>query len=1170
LRRIDEVNVLDLEELAQRQAAVVQCIRDAAPLLGWLATQVCERDRIPQNAWRQANRPLPKESKTLSLAFDVWHAMIRAERALRLSSPEEAKNLRRDAAKLRDFLEKYTGRRTRGETDGEYARRLVSDEIYGTFNVLSAASVLRSEVFVERSKSTPSYLAGHIVVAGLKVARNQARAHSVQGIREHPPRLYPVAQGAHSLMLYVEHLRRRASLFDAIATEISEINRFGRLVGTARGKPKQLPILWNGYLRMAMTRLASNCEDCASLLLSTRAFFGHWRLAIQERLEDSTPIALPDLEISLKSAIRELEKSNPGEIQKKQRLVFERSAKFCSDLALSTSNVSHSLDDLLKFTGKRSFTELMARVDKLRDHLKELETIHLAGAPKGEYPSIRDAVRFQFAKMLVREFVDEKGTPLGATETLRHRLEKLLRTYGLQVEEAPSVEVFACNAIRLIGESPVGRGLLDWWQNCADCFDCPSLETYKNREPHEYLSESFVWLSSRHASFEAIAKLTRSIAKCPNSTELRGPLLEAASTERLIADQVERAVKELTQWCSSRGHQLVLAGQNEMSLAADPTELVAALSIADRIGEPWNERLEVDAFNVISALQRSDGSFGAVVPLCQNRGFLYYLPSSSTLALLARFVTRGPAAPDTPETRRRLLQWAPVLLKGAKFLTDTMVQARHITQKSRGEWSGWHSDRHPEAERIDSFATTEALTALCRLDDAIRWLINLSAAEGFGVTWPKLGWGRAVPIDCESKDHLLSRIAPLIARLKATSQLHFRVDQAGDTSAGQIFLFYGPPGTGKTYSQGIIAGELGWPIVTLTIGDFLSAGEDRLVSRTAEIFRRLSYLSQVCIVFDEFDEMVVGRPRRGDQGWAGSRLTTAAMLPLLSNLRDHAKGHCCSVSFTTNLIENIDRAATRGGRVDETLLMSYPDYSSRLLFGVLALDRLRQERGAGQEAKQLDWGQMHKLAVDTALCSQTDVRRYIEDTLRSLHPHKPRSPIDSTYYGNLSEPRPDSIDAIRRLLGSVGEPDVIGEWLTQNPEWREAYEQTNPPERLERRRTWRHQFSVMENPSDAPDCSIDDLPGRLADVGEEGFCALLSQPPDRESFKLHIKLGPTNRRPERRVAINAKKLDQSWVGSGLLLRCKIMQSDAAVWRKVVNEMISPRRIAEPPIEAAGV
>jgi AAA+ superfamily predicted ATPase len=72
-------------------------------------------------------------------------------------------------------------------------------------------------------------------------------------------------------------------------------------------------------------------------------------------------------------------------------------------------------------------------------------------------------------------------------------------------------------------------------------------------------------------------------------------------------------------------------------------------------------------------------------------------------------------------------------------------------------------------------------------------------------------------------------------------------------------LFYGPPGTGKTYFQRLIAGELKWPLTFLTSGDFLTEGEDKVAARTVKVFDQLKYISNACIVFDEFDEIVVRR-----------------------------------------------------------------------------------------------------------------------------------------------------------------------------------------------------------------------------------------------------------------------------------------------------------------------
>src|SRR5207249_5929677 len=103
------------------------------------------------------------------------------------------------------------------------------------FNALSAASVLRSEVFPDRPPSTPSYLAGHILVSELKVARNQARTHGITGTRERSPRLAVISQGVHSLMLYVEHLRKRALLFQNLAAEIEGLEKLDLVIERASG-----------------------------------------------------------------------------------------------------------------------------------------------------------------------------------------------------------------------------------------------------------------------------------------------------------------------------------------------------------------------------------------------------------------------------------------------------------------------------------------------------------------------------------------------------------------------------------------------------------------------------------------------------------------------------------------------------------------------------------------------------------------------------------------------------------------------------------------------------------------------------------------------------------------------------------------------------------------------
>jgi hypothetical protein len=547
---------------------------------------------------------------------------------------------------------------------------------------------------------------------------------------------------------------------------------------------------------------------------------------------------------------------------------------------------------VLSTNATEGYGDLRPRILNLRKALDELEKIHLGGIKAGEYPSIRDAARFQFARTLVDQFLirDARSqllNPEKDAKKIKSKMELLRHTFDLHIDSQPNepASAIACKTIQALGASPVGRSVLEWWRNYKDCYACPDLIQFQNRDP----ALESTWLALRHRSFEAVYNLAEAVAEVLDLHAFKSALRQAANDERSIAEQIEARVKELTQWCLPRGYQLLLAGKN-----ADPLELCSAMAIADRIGEPWSERLEQEAFEVVSSLQHSDGSFPAVAPLYQNRGFTFYLPSATTIALLARFAAGGTQAPRREELRRRLIRWAPVLERGASFLISSLVGGDGPPGRGVATgrvFAGWHSDRHPEAERIDCFATTEAITALCRLDDALKWLLNFSAAKELRLSWPNQLLKGAVPSDCErGKDQLLLRMVSLIQQLQQASELH-RLDHKQDHEAvdSRTFLYYGPPGTGKTYCQNVVAGELGWPVVTLTIGDFLRDGDTMVARRADEIFKRLSFLSNVCIVFDECDEMITVRSRKGERGWSGVPLLTATMLPLLSALRDSAR-----------------------------------------------------------------------------------------------------------------------------------------------------------------------------------------------------------------------------------------------------------------------------------------
>jgi hypothetical protein len=1157
---------IDIAELDALRTKMLHCVRQASDSLSWFAQQVASGG-IPFNIWRRFDRPLSRHAKTAGLAFEVWHAMLRAERTLRLWAPDRAEQLRQAACDLKTKLEKSLDELAKDDVH-IYARRLVSDEIFGTLNALSAASVLRSEVFPQRATSTPSYLAGHILISELKSARNEARAHSISGIRERSPRLFVVAQGVHSLMLYVEQLRKRVTCFTDLAIELESIRKISDVIAPVKEHhPEEEALVTDGYLRIAAARLASVCGECDALVLATRPFFREWCKSLGRLSSETASVAMPQFNSAFKSALAGLARSYDAECHEPQMRAFRRAIGFCNDHWLRVSQVHTALKEAFGVAPDAGCVELMRDIEKLKNSLEKLEELHLGDTKPGEFPSILDAARFQFAKMLVSHFCDDNGVLLSlevdcAQRRLTENLNHLRRVYEPFSHGTPSAtQSDACQIVRALGDSPVGRGVLEWWSNYAQCYACPAADQY-NKGTEKFPDRDSAWFSLRHRSFFAIEALTRKISECGDWSELIEPLRCAAREEQAIADSLEKLIKDLTQWCSARGHQLVLLGRNGKSQIADPLELVAALWIADRIGEPWEEKLEQDAFEVVSSLQHPDGSFGAVAPLYHNRGFTFYLPSASTIALLARFAIGGTDAPRRRPLQDRLRRWAPVLLRGALFLTESGVgvDGDRGEGRSHQSFAGWHSDRHPEAERIDCFATTEAITALCRLDDAFRWLINLEVTQEFRISWPSRILKDALPTDVESfGNQLLLRVAPLARELKLLSASYSgSLDVPLGRGVGRrSFLFHGPPGTGKTYSQEIIAGELGWPLITLTIGDFLHDGEDKVGRRAEDIFRRLSYLSHVCIVFDEFDEMVTARARVNQVGWSGLPLLTATMLPLLSGLRDKSKTRCCTISFTTNYLENIDRAATRVGRVDELILLTYPDYSSRILLGVRAAAR------CACDAAPVDWDLIRNLASETALCAYPDVRAHIESGIAgraAAARARPKSPVDSSYYSGGDDIRPDALHAVAELLKTVGPPDVLAAWLKrpENLDWEHLYirdQQRGSSEFPERRN---HERYLVRSRCKA---QIDGREFTLVDVSECGF--RLDVPAGQQGFSsaepLSIYIGvsswPGFTQPNLTVAATAVHIPECDAqGDQCCLCCKVEQTSIPSWKNFVTEL----------------
>jgi hypothetical protein len=190
---------------------------------------------------------------------------------------------------------------------------------------------------------------------------------------------------------------------------------------------------------------------------------------------------------------------------------------------------------------------------------------------------------------------------------------------------------------------------------------------------------------------------------------------------------------------------------------------------------------------------------------------------------------------------------------------------------------------------------------------------------------------------------------------------------------GVSLILYGPPGSGKTYLLNQFAAALGWPLVSLSPGDFIREGLERIESAAREIFDDLRRLDHAVVLFDECDELFRKRPKK-PKSTARNILSfaTASMLPKLQQLHDARK---VVFVLATNFIRNLDMAVRREGRFDLLLLFDRPDESARLQLahtsiesaraGLSAMTKQQIEEIATKVARHTA-GRMTKQVIDLA------------------------------------------------------------------------------------------------------------------------------------------------------------------------------------------------------------
>lgn len=274
--------------------------------------------------------------------------------------------------------------------------------------------------------------------------------------------------------------------------------------------------------------------------------------------------------------------------------------------------------------------------------------------------------------------------------------------------------------------------------------------------------------------------------------------------------------------------------------------------------------------------------------------------------------------------------------------------------------SGWTFDGATQRETASVWVTAVTLMSLERLERMVNKRINNIVLGHFDVRQPaELAHAPAlndlILPDFGLREYYTGdggRRPELIATVLEEMRAHVegvpRAIQAGPRHCRYSAVLYGPPQTGKTTLAAAIARSAHVPLVQLSPFDLVadpSGGSEQssIQSRARAVFEALAMLTNVVILFDEFESVLQQREsaqpdparpydRRGQGASRESQIPflVTGLLPKLVKLHEAAERQGIAYLLATNDIDRLDRAAVRHGRFDEHLAIYPPDPLSRI------------------------------------------------------------------------------------------------------------------------------------------------------------------------------------------------------------------------------------------------
>ena len=203
--------------------------------------------------------------------------------------------------------------------------------------------------------------------------------------------------------------------------------------------------------------------------------------------------------------------------------------------------------------------------------------------------------------------------------------------------------------------------------------------------------------------------------------------------------------------------------------------------------------------------------------------------------------------------------------------------------------------------------------------------VKVKVGEGETAYETRSGDGGVIPTvkfsDVAGCEEAIEDLKELADFLKDPTKFH---ELGAKVPRGAILA--GPPGTGKTLLARAVAGEAGVPFFSAAGSDFVEMYVGVGAARVRDLFNKARKSEKAIIFIDEID--AVAKVRSGGGHQSGNEERDNTLNALLHELDGFSRSNVILLA-ATNMIESLDPAITRPGRLDRKISVPKPDRVGR-------------------------------------------------------------------------------------------------------------------------------------------------------------------------------------------------------------------------------------------------